>query len=449
MDKILKTKEEYEIDPNSSFNKLKKLQMALKEEVALNDIYFENRDNLLKKIETKCYEYFQKRMSIQEIYDHSFQSLTSGVPSKKITYIVSDKPQNELPQCFDPLYKLMFYFRESNELTLKLIEKCPKEHFYQLANFICNYFYVNIFSSTFLNENLLTLIYLLLEKEVDKLQSENNVTSFLDYPRSFIADALRCLSRRDEVKTYLEKILKKLLTRMSGMLRNQKNNMFIGLDINKIKKFLREKNYHIDRTNKDISSIKSLLTSNITKSRLCLFEKNKLDNTFVYKPKKECEEKTELKKNLLNKNEIENNIWVQATKETFDDLLLGNEASDNEEDFFSNSNNSKKTQKNDNDDLENYFVNSGYFVKKIIDNAKKKKFMQKGTINTERRFQRFTLAGFNYFKTSTKNYNDNTITETNEEEYKTENFKKRKNNSITVTEPDEQITESKTMFYEK
>ena len=48
-----------------------------------------------------------------------------------------------------------------------LIEKCPKESYEVLANFICNYFYVNIFSSTFLNESLLTLIYLLLEKEVD------------------------------------------------------------------------------------------------------------------------------------------------------------------------------------------------------------------------------------------------------------------------------------------
>ena len=104
---MFKNKEEYEIDPNSLFNKLKKLQMALKEEVALNDIYYENRDNLLKKIETKCYEYFQRRMSIQEIYDHGTQSLTLEVPSQKITYIVSDKPQNELPQCYDPLYKLM------------------------------------------------------------------------------------------------------------------------------------------------------------------------------------------------------------------------------------------------------------------------------------------------------------------------------------------------------
>ena len=148
MDNIFKTEEESEKEnPDSSFYKLKKLQMALKEEVALNDIYFENRDNLLKKIENNCYEYFKRRMSIQEIYDHGTQFLTTQDKSaKKITYIVSDKPQNELPQCYDPLYKLLFYFRESNELTMKLISHCPKDNFDQLANFICNYFYVNIFS---------------------------------------------------------------------------------------------------------------------------------------------------------------------------------------------------------------------------------------------------------------------------------------------------------------
>ena len=433
MDNMFKNKEEYEIDPNSLFNKLKKLQMALKEEVALNDIYYENRDNLLKKIETKCYEYFQRRMSIQEIYDHGTQSLTLEVPSQKITYIVSDKPQNELPQCYDPLYKLMFYFRESNELTLKLIEKCPKENFDQLANFICNYFYVNIFSSTFLNENLLTLIYLLLDKEVDKIQNENIVTSFLDYPQSFIAAALRCLSRKDEVKTYLEKILKKLLTRTSGMIRNQKNNMFIGLDINKIQKFLKDKNYHIDRTNKDISSIKNLLTSNINKSRLSLFEKNRLDNTFTYKPKNKESEDIDSIENALNKNEVESNIWIEGTKETFDDLLLGNDA-DNEEDIFSNQNkDTKKNKKNDNDDLENYFINSGYFLKKNIE-SKNKKFKQKDGSDIERRSQRFTLTGFNYFKTITKNYATTaTINEDDEEDFQTE-INTRKNNSIVITD---------------
>ena len=70
MNNINQQKEAYEVDPNSSFNKLKKLQSALKEEMALSDIYFENRDNLLKKIDKNCFIYFQKRMSIQEIFDH-------------------------------------------------------------------------------------------------------------------------------------------------------------------------------------------------------------------------------------------------------------------------------------------------------------------------------------------------------------------------------------------
>ena len=57
MNNINQQKEAYEVDPNSSFNKLKKLQSALKEEMALSDIYFENRDNLLKKIDKNCFIY--------------------------------------------------------------------------------------------------------------------------------------------------------------------------------------------------------------------------------------------------------------------------------------------------------------------------------------------------------------------------------------------------------
>ena len=448
MDNIFKTEEESEKEnPDSSFYKLKKLQMALKEEVALNDIYFENRDNLLKKIENNCYEYFKRRMSIQEIYDHGTQFLTTQDKSaKKITYIVSDKPQNELPQCYDPLYKLLFYFRESNELTMKLISHCPKDNFDQLANFICNYFYVNIFSSTFLNENLLTLIYLLLDKEVDKLISENSVVLFLDPAQSFIASTLRCLSRKDEVKIYLEKILKNLLTKTCGMLRNQKNNMFIGLDINKIKNFMRDQKYHFDRTEKDISSIKNLLTSNINKSKLNLFKRNRLDNSFVYVPKnKQNESKNNNENNELNIKEIENNIWVQATKETFDDLLLGNDVNYDDDDIIpkennlndnseENDDNNKKKSKIVNDDLENYFINSGYFKKVIIEDKLKK---AKTTAN-DNKSQRMSVIAENMNtlslkSTLSKGNIPQTIDEDDEDESANTNSKRIKNYSISVT----------------
>ena len=189
-------------DQNNTFNKLLKLQSTLQEEVALRDIFYEDRDSLLKKIENNCIDYYKMRISIQEIYDNKSQPDPS---KKKIKYIFADKPQSEIPQYYDHLSNLMYYFHDDNEMTLKLIENCPKESYSQLANFICNYFYVNIFSSTFLNENLLTLIYLLLEKEVDKinLKNENEISNtFLDINNSFVSHLLRCLSRKDEVKTF-------------------------------------------------------------------------------------------------------------------------------------------------------------------------------------------------------------------------------------------------------
>ena len=193
----------------NSFDKLHQLQMTLKEEIALTDIFFENRNDLLQKIETKCQDYYKERIAIQEIYDRNGET---DEEKKRIKYVVSEDPGKELSQCYDALNKLMFYFRNNNDLTLKLIENCPndKESYEVLANFICNYFYVNIFSSTFLNENLLTLIYLLLEKEISKIiiKNENEISNtFLDISNSFVSHLLRCLSRKDEVKTFLEKII--------------------------------------------------------------------------------------------------------------------------------------------------------------------------------------------------------------------------------------------------
>ena len=347
--------------------------MTLKEEVALNDIFFENRDDLLKKIENNCFDYYKERIAIQEIYDHNRQNKNkTNEDKKRIKYVVSENPQSELPQCFDPLLKLMFYFRNNNDLTLKLIENCPKdnESFEILANFICNYFYVNIFSSTFLNENLLTLIYHLLEKEIDQLKNEKSSLNFLDSSRSFTAILLKHLSRRDEVKAYLEKILKQLLISTAGLLPNQKNKMFIGFDIDKIKEFLSQKQYLLPKTQKK-KVFNEILTTDIKKSRLNMNFLNK-------ETKNKNEEDDDIE---LTKKEIENNFYVQATKETFDDLLLGNEEDDDEiekliKDYEKNQNqvnnilimisSGHKKKREGKDDIESYLINSGLYSSPLI-----------------------------------------------------------------------------------
>ena len=372
MDITKNRKGETNNDKNNSFNKILKLQSTLQEEVALRDIFYEDKDSLLKKIENNCIEYYKMRISIQEIYDNKSQPDPS---KKKIKYIFADKPQTEIPQYYDHLSNLMYYFHDNNEMTLKLIENCPKESYSQLANFICNYFYVNIFSSTFLNENLLTLIYLLLEKEIDKitLKNENEISNtFLDNKNSFVSHLLRCLSRKDEVKTFLENILKKILTRTVGFLNNHKDNMFLGFDIKKIVLFLFNRNYQIRQTDKKIKSFLNLFTMEIKKSKLNLMKKKNKDNDdFVAMSKNPYDE--------LNKPNLENNFYVQATKETFDNLLLGNEENINSDDDDDDSSegedenaqkkkvqiagglSNKKTKAKD--DFEEYLVNNGFYFR--------------------------------------------------------------------------------------
>ena len=190
---------------------------------------------------------------------------------------------------------------------------------------------------------------------------------------------------------------------------------------------MKEQNYHFDRTDKDISSIKNLLTANIKKSKLSLY-KDKINN-ILRQDKSNKENNNNDNNNGLNINEIENNIWVQATKETFDDLLLGNNAMDNDEDNSQNENKildknqasknliNKKKSQIENDDLENYFINSGYFIKKeIIDDSKMKN-------NKERKTQRYTITQPNLknvnIKQNSKAYCTTAINEDDEDDYNT------------------------------
>ena len=358
-------------DENNSFNKLIKLQSTLQEELALRDIFYQDRDSLLKKIENNCIDYYKMRISIQEIYDNKSHPDPS---KKKIKYIFADKPQGEIPQYYGSIYNLMYYFHDNNEMTLKLIENCPKESYGELANFICNYFYVNIFSSTFLNENLLTLIYLLLEKEIDKiiLKNENEISNtFLDNKNSFVSHLLRCLSRKDDVKSFLENILKKTLTRTVGFLNNHKDNMFFGFDIKKIIAFLFGRNYQIRPTNRTFKSFLNIFTMEIKKSKLNIMKKkNKENDDFVIISKNQYEE--------LNKPNFENSFYVQATKETFDNLLLGNDedanSDDDDEDSSDEDENSQKRKSLNTsslsnkkykakDDFEDYLVNNGFYYR--------------------------------------------------------------------------------------
>ena len=271
---------DYEIDPNSSFKKLKTLQISLKEENALKDIFYVNKDELLKKIEKNCYEYYKEKIKIQKIYDNnnSNENINNNNNySNSKNYLIKENAQSELPQCYDVIYRILFLLRSNNKLLLELIENIDYSNYEIFSNFLCHYFYNNIFSSTYINEYLLVLIYLLLEKEVDKINDNNN--SFLD-DKSFVSKMLINLSRKLEIKNYMENIIKDIICDIEdddNINNNNNNNIFFGMKHDVIKNYLDENKFNLMQI-KNINNYKEFLFTNIKKSKIYLNNNSQIEN---------------------------------------------------------------------------------------------------------------------------------------------------------------------------
>ena len=128
----------------------------------------------------------------------------------------------------------MFLFREDNNLMYKIIESSDRAQVEILVPFLCHLFYENFFMENSEQEEMLYIIYLLLEKEIDVLVTPS-LLSFLN--NSFLSKFFDEFRDRYEIKSFNITILNNLIRDI-----NELNLSFYSLDIistskNKIKKF--------------------------------------------------------------------------------------------------------------------------------------------------------------------------------------------------------------------
>ena len=418
-------KEEYEIDPNSSFNKLKKLQKALKEETALRETFAKNKDEILRKIDTNCYQYYKNKVAIQEIFDQTKINRQNDKELQNIHYELVENTQSELPQCYDPLYKLMFYFRASNSLMLSLIQVCDSNLYDDLANFVAHFFYQNIFSSKLETENLLVLIYLLLEKEVDKIKNESSSVAFLDVSVSFVSKLLRSLTRKNEVRSYLELILNKMIIDLENLNgKSTVNNSFINMEISRIKDYLKEKGKMKINKNKKIIDPKGFLTKDIKCSNIFTnlnqnlrLIKNKDANTTFYD-----ESPQDLDYHIFNNDEEQDNELYQDIEHYFNSSGIFDNTATNPndpqiDDDKYNKNYSidltkdeimKKIGNEKSTDMKDFFAKQGRMIKNDNDIFTNKKFLSDLTTSKDSKdsIEKILLL-YKYSFEKTKKYLDN------------------------------------------
>ena len=208
----------------------------------------------IEQFASKCCDIYKEKIQIHLIQANNKQILSSWLKNKgrDMTYYLPDiEVKKDLADlCADSsIQDFLFYFRENNDCMLKLIDNLDKEKRKSIIPFLCHFFYENFFTETPEQEEILYIIYLLMEKEIDNLYSPSTLSFLQD---SFLGEFLTEMGNKYEISHYIDNILNTLIREIE-----EKNSSFISLDIINNSKthydFNKSENTFFDISNKDFN----------------------------------------------------------------------------------------------------------------------------------------------------------------------------------------------------
>ena len=213
---LTKEKEQQElekIEKLSTFEKVLKLQNLLKEISSMKTRFEKNKNQILENINKNTFNYYESKIKMKAIYDYC----QSDNLEDYISYELIPDPLSYLEEkgrdLYKDIYNYLFLIRNNNKIMIKLIEKCGKEDYENLSDYIVNFCYEDTINSSFNQEELMLLIYLILEKKIINLpnqisNNENNISyDLFRNEDNLMYHILRSLSRKADIRNFLYSIL--------------------------------------------------------------------------------------------------------------------------------------------------------------------------------------------------------------------------------------------------
>ena len=180
MNVITQQRESKERSSNDSKTNWARLKSLLESKSSLESSVNMLRTKTIEQFATECHKIYKTKIKIQYI----LESIKMLDGSNNLTY-------------YEEIEKFLFTFRSNNYLMLNLIDSLKPDQWEIVAPFLCHFFYENFYSESTEQEEILYIIYLLLEKEVDTLNTPS-LFSFMD--TGFLSTFLMEFSNRYEIK---------------------------------------------------------------------------------------------------------------------------------------------------------------------------------------------------------------------------------------------------------
>ena len=190
------------------------VQNLLKEMKSIKERFNDNKQKMIDKIDSNSFKYFKNAILIKQIYDYS----CSKNPEVFLNYTLTKNKIEDLYKFEEEKNKnfienFFFELRNNNSLMLKIIEEIEPEYYEQLTYFMVHFLYENPTNSSFEQDELMIITYLIFEKIIInklpyELEAEDLVNDFgVLKKKSFLYYYLLAFTRKFEIRNYFSSIL--------------------------------------------------------------------------------------------------------------------------------------------------------------------------------------------------------------------------------------------------
>ena len=343
-----------------------KLQKVIKEEITLEEVILKQQKDDFNYLKDLFYQYYEAKMGTRKQFE-IIRKLEKNMKNQDIEYSVEKNTEKELLDTTETIKNLLFLIRNNPDYITKIVslieDTDDQESVDSLVELFCNQFYDNILIPNPEQEELLILIYKLLEEEITPMNSAS-VDEFLN-ETNFVGKFISSYINKRELKVFLKMLLNPLILSIenSGLECMDMSLRNINKEVNK-KKDAQNLDKNFDEWLREIPKT----SINFKKNYIPSYEENeKIEFSFGIGTNDSNSEKVGY--NLDYKDELTlDKIYTKIIKEKNEDIkefyLYQLEQIGNDPDIFTNS--GIKLVLND-----SYFQNNRQLIlKKYFDNFK-------------------------------------------------------------------------------
>ena len=220
----------------STIQKILMLQNLLKEMSSIKGIFNDTINKMLQKLDNNCYTFFKNKLNMKEIFEYCL----AYKPEEQKDFELIENSKIYLNHMYQPLCDFYFLIRNDNSLMLKIIELSDPLTYSELSDFFVHFLYGNILNNSFVEDELMIIIYLLLEQLILKNFpddiNEKNKNFPIDYlNNTFLFYVFKALTRKIDMRNFLYNILNDIILRIESY------RMALSVDISIVNRFLKNR----------------------------------------------------------------------------------------------------------------------------------------------------------------------------------------------------------------